>query len=149
MAQAAPSRSSPTAASAPGKGAGRRLILASPVLPGERRWQLPRYRSVLLLAFFLSLPGLAVALVVLAAVDRLGVWARGRSGLPWFRDGRRPASAPALDELQAMFHATKRHSIEQHKLELVLRDDEHDGAPPRVRVDLAACRAVITSGTAR
>jgi hypothetical protein len=49
-----------------------------------------------------------------------------------------------LDELQAMFHSGKRHSIERRKLELVLRDDEHDGAPPRIRIDLDARRAVIS-----
>jgi hypothetical protein len=43
-----------------------------------------------------------------------------------------------------MYHAAKRHSIEQRKLELVLRDDEHDGAPPLIIIDLNAGRAVIT-----
>jgi hypothetical protein len=85
-----------------------------------------------------------VGLTVLAAIDRLGWWATRRSGLPWFRDGHRPAPASALDELQAMYHAAKRHSIEQRKLELVLRDDEHDGAPPLISIDLDARRAVIT-----
>jgi Family of unknown function (DUF6191) len=94
--------------------------------------------------FFMTLPGLVVGLVALAAVDRLGWWVSARSGLPWYRDGHRPAPAPGLDELQALFHASKRHAIEQRKLELVLRDDEHDGAPPRVRVDLDANRVVIT-----
>jgi hypothetical protein len=43
-------------------------------------------------------------------------------------------------------HSGSRHSIERRELELVLRDDEQDGAPPRVRVDLAAGRVVITPG---
>ncbi|WP_369333563.1 DUF6191 domain-containing protein [Trebonia kvetii] len=42
-----------------------------------------------------------------------------------------------------MFHSGSRHSIERRELELVLRDDEQDGAPPRVRVDLDAGRVVI------
>jgi Family of unknown function (DUF6191) len=95
------------------------------------------------LVFFLTLPGLVVGLTALAMVDRLGWWISGRSRLPWFRDGRRPASAAGLDELQAMFHSGKRHTIERRDLELVLRDDEHDGAPPRIRIDLGAGRAVI------
>jgi hypothetical protein len=94
--------------------------------------------------FFMTIPGLAVGLVVLAALDRLGLWAHGRSGLPWHRDGRRPASAVGLDELQAAFHSGSRHAIEQRRLELVLRDDEQDGAPPRVRVDLDRGVVVIT-----
>jgi hypothetical protein len=96
------------------------------------------------LVFFLTLPGLVVGLTALAMVDRLGWWVSGRSRLPWFRDGRRLVSAVGLDELQAMFYSGKRHSIERRDLELVLRDDEGDGAPPRVRVDLDAGRAVIT-----
>jgi hypothetical protein len=98
--------------------------------------------------FFMTLPGLVVGLVALAAVDRAGRWVSGRSGLPWYRDGRRPAPAPGLDELQALFYASKRPAIEQRRLELVLRDDQQDGAPPRIRNDLDAGRAVIT-GLAR
>jgi hypothetical protein len=51
---------------------------------------------------------------------------------------------PGLDELQALFYASKRPAIEQRRIELVLRDDEHDGAPPRISIDLDAGRAVIT-----
>jgi hypothetical protein len=98
--------------------------------------------------FFMTLPGLVVGLTALAVVDRLGRWASGRSKLPWFRDGHRPAPAPALDELQAMFHSGTRHSIERREIELVLRDDEQDGAPPRIRIDLDAGRAVIIRGPA-
>ena len=58
---------------------------------------------------------------------------------------RSPAGhAPGLDELQALFYASERPAIEQRRLALVLRDDEHDGAPPRIRIDLDAGRAVIT-----
>jgi hypothetical protein len=94
--------------------------------------------------FFMTLPGLVVGLTALAAADRLGWWLSGRSRLPWFRDGRRPTPAAGLDEFQAMIHSGKRHSIERRKLELVLRDDEHDGAPPHFRIDLDVRRAVIT-----
>ena len=94
--------------------------------------------------FFMTIPGLAVGLVVLATLDRLGLWIHGRSGLPWYRDGHRPASAAGLDELQATFHPGSRHAIERRKHELVLSDGEHDGAPPRVRVDLDSGLAVIT-----
>jgi len=54
--------------------------------------------------FFMTISGLAVGLVALAAVDRLGVWLHGRSGLPRYRDGRRPISAAGFDELQAAFY---------------------------------------------
>jgi hypothetical protein len=100
------------------------------------------------LVFFMTIPGLAVGLVVLAALDRCGVWLHGRSGLPWYRDGHRPAPAAGFDELQAVFYSSNRHPIERRRAELMLRDDEHDGAPPRVaRVDLDTGRAVITPAT--
>ena len=92
----------------------------------------------------MTLPGLAVALVVLAALDRFGLWIHSRSGLPWYRHGHRRVPAAGFDEFQAMFYSSKRHAIERRRLELVLRDDEHDGAPPHVRVDLDTRRAVIT-----
>jgi hypothetical protein len=80
--------------------------------------------------FFMTIPGLAVILVALAALDRLGWWLHGRSGLPWYRDGHRPAPAAGLDQFQAVFHSSKRHVIERRRAELMLRDEGHDGAPP-------------------
>ena len=96
------------------------------------------------LIFFMSIPGLVVGLFVFAVLDRIAFWMHSRSMFPWYRDGRRPASAVGFDELQAAFHSGTRHAIEQRNAELVLRDDEHDGAPPRVRVDLDGGRVVIT-----
>ena len=97
----------------------------------------------------MTIPGLAVGLVALAALDRLGLWLHGRSGLPWYRDGHRPAPASGLDELQAVFYSSTRHTIDQRRVEFVLRTDEQDGAPPHAGVDLAGRRAVITPAPAR
>jgi Family of unknown function (DUF6191) len=94
--------------------------------------------------FFMTIPGLALGLIMLAALDRLGRWAHQRSGLPWHSDGHRPASSGSFDELQAVFYSTQRHTIERRRQELVHRDDEQDGAPPLIRVDLDQGRAVIT-----
>ena len=91
------------------------------------------------LLWAMSLPGLACLLVVLAALERLGLWATGRSWLPWRR--RRPGadlSAAGLDELTALFYATKHHELEQRRTELVLREDIGAGAPGRLRFDLGA-----------
>jgi len=98
---------------------------------------------IVALVFFMTIPGLATGLIVIAALDRLGSWLHGRSGLPWYRDGHRPAPAPGFDELQALFYPGKRHAIEQRRMELIVRDDEHDGAPPSVHVDLGTGRTVI------
>ena len=94
--------------------------------------------------FFMTIPGLAVTLVALAALDRLGLWLHGRSGLPWYRDRHRPAPAPGFDELQAALYSSTRHTIDQRRAELVLRDDEDDAAPAHVSVDLTRRRVVIT-----
>ncbi len=99
--------------------------------------------------FFMTIPGLAVGLVLLAALDRFGVWVHGRSGLPWYRDGHRAAPAAGFDELHAIFQASKRQQIERRKLESVLRDDEHDGAPPHFRIDLDEGRSVIVRAARR
>ena len=99
--------------------------------------------------FFLTIPGLAVVLVLLAALDRFGMWLHSRSGLPWYRDGHRAAPAPGFDELQAVFQSSKRHAIERRRLESVLRDDEHDGAPLHFRIDSGGGRAVIVRAARR
>jgi hypothetical protein len=92
----------------------------------------------------MTIPGLAVGLVVLAAVDRLAVWAQGRSWLPWYRSSpRRGVSNTAFDELHAQLSAGKRQQIEQRKTEQLRRDDAGDAAPPRTRIDLDNRSAVI------
>ncbi|MFI6986500.1 DUF6191 domain-containing protein [Embleya sp. NPDC050154] len=61
------------------------------------------------------------------------------------RDGRgeRAVGATATEELHALLYPTKRVQLEQRRIELVLRDDEHDCAPPRTTVDLAAGTATF------
>lgn len=75
-----------------------------------------------------------------------------RSGRPaWLR--RRLAARPphggmglgatVTEELHAFFNANKRVTMEQRRVQLVLRDDTQDGAPPRMGVDLDAGTAVV------
>jgi Family of unknown function (DUF6191) len=116
-----------------GEGAGDTERMKGPV-----RW------TSVAVVFFMTIPGLAVGLILLAALDRAGLWLHDRSGLPWYRNGHRPAHAAGLDELQAVFQSGTRHAIERRRAELVLRDDEHDGAPPLVRVDLDKGHVLIT-----
>ena len=108
----------------------------------ERRTGLVRCQSVGLV-FFLTIPGLAIGLILLAVLDRAGLWLHDRSGLPWYRNGHRPAHSAGLDELQSVFHSGTRHAVERRRAELVLREDEDDGAPPLVRVDLDQGRVLI------
>lgn len=96
----------------------------------------------------MSLPGLACLLVVLAALERLGLWFTGRSWLPWRRRrSTATVSAAGFDELAALFYATKHHELEQRKTELVLPDSADDGAPWRLRLDLDHERPTLLATT--
>ncbi|MEE1787499.1 DUF6191 domain-containing protein [Streptomyces sp. SP17BM10] len=48
-----------------------------------------------------------------------------------------------MEELHALFSSGKQVQIEQRREQLVLRDDEHAGAPPNFGVDLEAGVAVL------
>ncbi|MFJ9776833.1 DUF6191 domain-containing protein [Kitasatospora sp. NPDC101157] len=93
----------------------------------------------------LLLPAGLVVLFFLGAVVRRFRRrpAVGGPGTP--RDGR-GAGATATEELHALLYPSKRVQLEQRRVELVLRDDEHDGAPKRTGIDLAGRRAVIRRG---
>lgn len=79
--------------------------------------------------FVLTLPGLVVLLVAVAAVERFGRW------LPW-RRGRAPVSATGFDELTACFYAGKRIELEQRRAEVIMCVDQHDSARPHHRIEL-------------
>ncbi|MEE1783583.1 DUF6191 domain-containing protein [Streptomyces sp. SP17BM10] len=62
-------------------------------------------------------------------------------------EGRvRGAGATATEELHALLYPGKRVQLAQRRIELVLRDDEHDGAPKQTAIDLSGGRAVIRRG---
>jgi hypothetical protein len=88
----------------------------------------------------MAFPMLLVLLFLLAVLE---VW--GRRFLPWHRrgDGCRMASAVATEEVEAILGGTKHHDLEQRQVQLMLVDDEADGAPPRTRVDLDAGKFVV------
>ena len=93
----------------------------------------------------MTIPGLAVGLIALAAADRLALWCGGRSWLPWQRTGRerREVSSTAFDEMHASLYAGKRLQLEQRRTEQLLRDDADGSAPPRSEVDLDRGTAVV------
>ncbi|WP_171171285.1 DUF6191 domain-containing protein [Streptomyces sp. I05A-00742] len=88
-------------------------------------------------------PGLALLIVVplfLLAAARKGVQlVRGSGG-----GGPRGAGASATEELHALIYPSKRVQLDQRRIELVLRDDEQDGAPRRADIDLDAGTARLT-----
>ncbi|MFG3053012.1 DUF6191 domain-containing protein [Kitasatospora sp. NPDC048239] len=57
--------------------------------------------------------------------------------------GERGVGATATEELHALLYPSKRVQLEQRRIELVLRDDENDGAPPKTGIDLKAGTATI------
>jgi len=92
----------------------------------------------------MSLPGLVVLLVVLAALERFGLWAGNRSWLPWRRKREgMPVSSAGFDELDAFFAAGRRHELDQRNHSLMMRKNEEEGAPPLIEVDLEGNRIVL------
>ena len=88
----------------------------------------------------LTLPGLVLMLLALAAVDLTLLRLRGRGVVPWRRD--RQVSSTGFDLLHAALSPGKQAELDQRRTVELVRDDEDDGAPPRSTVDLAG-------GTAR
>lgn len=93
---------------------------------------------------FMTLPGLAILLTVMAFLD-LALVRAGRAGLlPWRWSGRQgQISSTGFEQLHASFSPGKQNELKERQSALVLRDDEEDGAPPRSRVDLDGGLAVI------
>jgi len=88
----------------------------------------------------LTLPGLVLALLGVAAVDQVLLRLRGHGVVRWRRDSQ--VSSTGFDLLHAALSPGKADELAQRHSEELVRDDEAEGAPPRSRVDLDA-------GTAR
>ncbi len=79
----------------------------------------------------------------LLIVVPLFLLAATRKAIGLARPGR-GTGATATEELHALIYPSKRVQLEQRRIELVLRDDEQDGAPRRAGVDLDAGRIRMT-----
>lgn len=88
----------------------------------------------------LTLPGLVLALLAVAAVDQLLLRLRGHRLAHSRRDTQ--VSSTGFDLLHAALSPGKADELAQRHSEELVRDAEAEGAPPRSRVDLDA-------GTAR
>ncbi|MGY2011126.1 DUF6191 domain-containing protein [Nocardia gipuzkoensis] len=87
----------------------------------------------------MTIPGLAVLLILFAFAEV--VWNRltGSRVLPWTRKrSGRPVAATGFEEVTAVFQGGKQHEFEQRRTTLMHREDASDGAPPRDEVDLTA-----------
>lgn len=86
----------------------------------------------------LAVTGVVCVLMLLVVLDQLGFRVAGRSWLPWRRGKRtRVVLSTGLDQVTALFYATKHYELDQRKTEYMLRDDSDDGAPRKFRLDLA------------
>jgi hypothetical protein len=84
--------------------------------------------------FALTLPGLVVLLVVLAAVEH--AWSRLGLRSPLHRRARHALSAGGLDVFSAALVPGRATDLEQQRIRETRRDDAEDGAPPNRRIDL-------------
>ncbi|MFF5706063.1 DUF6191 domain-containing protein [Streptomyces sp. NPDC012794] len=92
-----------------------------------------------------SLPAFVCLLAVFAVVESVWRWFTGLGLIPWVRRRTgRSLSSIAFDEFTAVVNGNKTAELEQRRVELLRRDDESDGAPPRrSRVNLAGGTACI------
>lgn len=82
-----------------------------------------------------SIPGSALALVSLWVFELVRRRRRGRTGTP--------LSAAYVDEFTAVFYGTKRIELNHRDSVSMMRDEQAQGAPPRLGVDLDAGVVVV------
>ncbi|MEV5597442.1 DUF6191 domain-containing protein [Streptomyces sp. NPDC052496] len=94
--------------------------------------------------WLMSFPAFACLLALLALVESAWRWCTGLGLFPWLRRRTGPSlSSIAFDEFTAVVNGNKTAELEQRRVELLRRDDESDGAPPRSSVDLSKGTAFI------
>jgi hypothetical protein len=84
--------------------------------------------------FALTLPGLVVLLVGVAAAEHL--WSRLGRRSPLFRRERHALSAAGMDVFSAALFPGKAVDLEQQRVRELTRVDVENGAPPNTRIDL-------------
>ncbi|MFI0261070.1 DUF6191 domain-containing protein [Streptomyces sp. NPDC017056] len=95
-------------------------------------------------AWLMSFPAFACLLALFALLESVWRWVTGWGLVPWLRRRTGPSlSSIAFDEFTAVVNGNKAAELEQRRVELLRRDDENDGAPPRSRIDLSGGTAFI------
>jgi hypothetical protein len=84
-------------------------------------------------AVALTLPGLVLVLLVVAAIDQLLLRIRGRGLMSWREDAQ--VSSTGFEMLHATLSPGKADELAQRRTEDVIRDDDERAAPPRSRID--------------
>ena len=88
-----------------------------------------------------TLPGLVIALVVLATVEH--VWSRLGRRSPLHRRSRHALTAGGMDVFSAALFPGEALDLEEQRIREFRRDDVEDGDPPTTRIDLAGGVAYI------
>lgn len=92
----------------------------------------------------MSFPAFVCLLALFALVEGTWRWFTGLGLMPWLRRRTgRSLSNTAFDEFTAVVNGNKTVELEQRRVELLRRDDESDGAPPRSSIDLTQGTAFI------
>jgi hypothetical protein len=81
----------------------------------------------------MTLPGLVLLLIAVAAVEVLVVRRRHKRG---DQQARPKAAQAGFDALGVALAPSRRHTQEHDEFQELARDDEGDAAPPRSSVDL-------------
>ncbi|WP_431970696.1 DUF6191 domain-containing protein [Nocardia sp. bgisy134] len=85
----------------------------------------------------MTIPGLALLLILLAFAEVLWNRLTGSRFLPWTkRRSGHPVAATGFEEVTAAFQGSKHYEFEQRQTTLMHRETKSDGAPPRDEVDL-------------
>ena len=93
-----------------------------------------RYREGMGVVFAMTLPGLVLLLLAVAAVDQLLLRLRGRGLMSW-RAGAQVGST-GFELLHASLSPGKADELAQRRTEEIVRVDDDSAAPPRSRIDL-------------
>jgi hypothetical protein len=126
-----------------------RTLLAVRAQRNNSAW-IRRYDRRVGIIWAVSLVTLVCLLMALVVLDQLGFKVAGRSWLPWRRGERtRAAMETGVDQVTALFYATKHYELEQRKTEFMLREDTEDGVPGRFRLDLDGDVPVFLVNTGR
>jgi hypothetical protein len=84
----------------------------------------------------LTLPGVVLMLLAVAAVDQVMLRLHGRGLVRWRRDSQ--VSSTGFDLLHAALSPGKAEELAERRHHELVRDEESEGAPPRSTVDLDA-----------
>jgi hypothetical protein len=95
----------------------------------------------------LSLPLLVLAIVLLASLEGLLSRFAGKGIMPWMRGNRRHSlSRTSLEQFTLTVNGDAQTVLDQGDHEMMMRDEEDDGAPPTVN----PAKAIdLESGVAR